>query len=379
ISMGGAPNSLATLVAGLDKSEFTPIIVMPKREGNGEVKSLFGDAGALTIEVEAIRPFHGSAVARNNSWKGRAYALASYPLLVSAARQVVSKIKPDIVHLNSTCLVAAAAGAHMESRELPVIAHVREPLLQNWWGRMLALLNRRHVDYFVGIDQAGLSSLGGNINGSVVRNSYEETTSKHDHGYRYSLGFSDSDVLFLSLSRVSESNGPLELAQLISQSDGDLDARAKFVVAGFSPATSRYAEDARALLQANVRSVALEFLPDPGPILNAADVIIAPFVSPHSARSVFEGAVLGKPAIVTPHPNLLELVEREKTGLVFSLQDRMSFVSAVNTLCDLETRKRLGSAAQSRAKFLFDPRLNNDAMMEIYRHLIFTGRGQHAP
>ncbi len=376
IGLGGAPKSLSLLIAGLDKQTYEPIVVMPKRTNNDQVKKMFLDAGAEVVEEADIRPFNGSEVAPCVSLKDRAYAVLSYNRLVGCARETVTRVKPDIVHLNSTCLVGAAKGAHIAFPALPVIAHVREPLLSNWWGRNLARMNRRHVDRFISIDRYGLKTIGGNADqaGDVIYNFVDRDVFQADpksaSQKRAKMGWENEQTVFLFLSRVSPSNGALELAKLINLVSGELEPAVRFAFAGFKEPMNEYAIAAAKEIDRSQLCERLEFDPDPVGLINAADVIIAPFTTPHSARSVFEGAALGKPAIVSDVPNLIELIVEGKTGFSFSLSDPSQFVSAVEKLCDSNLRQQFGQAACDFARDNFDQQTNVQKTVAVYEKLL---------
>lgn len=373
--LGGAPRSLSLLIKGLDRERFQPIVAMPGRAGNGAVKALFREAGAEVLEERDIRPFHGSSVAPNNALKDRAYAIASYPLTVRCAKRLVNDVCPDLVHLNSTCLVAAAAGAHMASPKLPVIAHVREPLLPNRWGRALASLNRRHVNAFISIDEAGLQTLGSkDLDGTIVYNFVDEEAFHADlklgEKYRRMQAWDARDVVFLFLARIAPSNGPLELVRLIEANTQKLHPSARFVVAGFPKSKTGYALAAYEAARQSARCVALDFVEDPVPLMLASDVIVAPFTEPHSARSVFEGAALGKPGLVANVPHLVELVRDGYTGAVFRWEEPNMFVSAVNDLCNVDRRREMGRASLEFAKANFCSKTGIDKTMSVYDKLL---------
>ncbi|TIT55048.1 MAG: glycosyltransferase family 4 protein [Mesorhizobium sp.] len=373
--LGGAPRSLSLLIRGLDRERFQPIVAMPKREGNGAVKALFREAGAEVLEERDIRPFNGSSVARNDALKDRAYAIASYPLTVRCAKRLVNDVRPDLVHLNSTCLVAAAAGAHMASPKLPVIAHVREPLLSNRWGRALASLNRRHMNAFISIDEAGLRTLGSkDVDGTVVYNFVDDEAFHSDpesgEKYRRMQAWDADDVVFLFLARVAPSNGPLELVKLIDANIQKLHPSARFVVAGFPERKADYALAAYEAIKQSPRCVALDFVEDAVPLMLASDVIVAPFTEPHSARSVFEGAALGKPGLVANVPHLVELVRDGHTGAVFSWEEPDTFVSAVNDLCNSDKRREMGRASLEFAKANFCSKTGVEKTMSVYDKLL---------
>ena len=375
IGMGGAPRSLAMLVEGLDRARYEPIIAMPMRPGNEAVKSLFLQAGATVIEEVAIRPFNGSEVAPCCKLKEKAYALAAFPLLVRLIRRMVENLKPDIVHLNSTCLVAGALGVAFSSAACPTIAHVREPLLANRWGRLLAALNRRYVDYFISIDEAGLASVGVNVpNSTVVRNFVDTNIFFPDVALRTSVreehGWKADSVVFLLLSRVSKSNGVLELLDAIQSRDAAIDPAAQFVIAGFEEVRSDYELEALRRIKVQPRCRWLPFTKNVPGILNAADIIVAPYLTSHSARCVFEGGAVGTPALITRLPNLMEQIREDETGLSFNFTNTLGFQHAVNRLCKAAERGRLGNAARDFTLAHFSADANIAKVEAVYERLL---------
>ncbi|QEG20293.1 glycosyltransferase family 4 protein [Mariniblastus fucicola] len=375
VGTGGAPRSLAYLIAGLDRTKYDPVVVVPKKSSNAFVREIFEAANATVLEHVDIQPFHGSQVAPYHSFRKRARALWVYPKLVRAARQLVGDVKPDIVHLNSTCLVGAAKGAHQAIAGVPTIAHVREPLLENWWGRNLASLNRKHVDYFIGIDQYGIDSLQLKENDASVifnfvdRKKFAPVNEEVRAKYRESFGWKPGQTVFLSLARIEPYNGAAELAELVGELDSRLDRSATFVFAGFRETDTAYQTRARTAIGLSSRCHALQFTEDVVKAINAADVIVVPYITPHSARSVFEAAAIGKPALVSKVPNLEELVVDGKTGLVFDWKLPESIVDLVNQLC-CPIRETLGTAAFERAAAEFDQVTNTLRTEEVYRKLL---------
>lgn len=377
-NMGGAPKSLALLISRLVGLGIEAIVVMPRRAGNEAVRELFHAAGARVIEERDIRPFHGSTVAPNRRLKEKLYALASYWPLLRCSRRLVAELKPDLVHLNSTCLVAAAHGAHLTHPALAVIAHVREPILRNAWGGILRRLNRRHVDHYISIDAAGDCSLDAPTTArDIVRNSAGEEFFRLEEADRQrsrrAIGWDDGRLTLLSLSRVSASNGACELATAMANIEGRLPRRVRVVLAGFGPEpATRYEQATMAAIDRSKSCEALPFLEDVIPAIAACDAVIAPFLTSHSARSVFEGAAAGRPALVSRLPNLTELIEEGQTGQSFVPGDNESLLNAITRICDDENRTSMGAAARNLAREKFGETQNANSVLEIYRTLIIS-------
>jgi glycosyltransferase involved in cell wall biosynthesis len=356
-NLGGAPRSLSLLLGSLSKSEFKLVVAMPRREGNAAVASMFGAAGATVIQERDIRPFHGSTVAPCATFSERIYALLGAPLTVRCARRVIEAVKPDLVHLNSTCLVAAALGARLAAPSTPVVAHVREPLLANWWGRLLAKLNRYFVSYFIGIDKAGLESVGGKaVPGTVIYNFVDQSYFDIDEGagrqLRAGWGWPDDSVIFLALSRIAPSNGVDQLLDFIEQYSDQFHPAARFAIAGFEDEAGEFAVAQRQRAEMHPKVAAVPFMSDVHQLLAAADVVVAPFKTAHSARCVFEGAAAGRPGIVSRHPNLVELIEEGETGFSFDLNRPDDFVAHVNVLCGFSATEGARKTAEVYSRLI---------------------------
>lgn len=379
---GGAPRSLALLIGKLVSRGVEAIVAMPDRTGNEFVASLFTQAGARVIQERDIRPFHGSTVAPNRLLQEKLYALYGYWPLARCSRRLVTELKPDIVHLNSTALVAAAHGSHLGQPGVPVIAHVREPLLDNHWGGLLRRLNRHHVDHFISIDETGDKSVSASAKSrDIVRNSagdafFRLTEDDRTHA-RAALGWDDDRLTLLSLSRLTPSNGACELAEAIKRVECYLPRPVRVVFAGFAQHSGSAYETAARVAIAEAKScVAMPFINDVLQAIVACDAIVAPFLTNHSARSVFEGAAAARPALVSRVPNLTELITEGQTGVTYTPGNDNELVSAIERLCDDEIRTAMGEAARALAQERFSETQNADAVLAIYAKLLDRSKSE---
>tara|TARA_R110001606_G_scaffold314556_6_gene461331 strand:+ start:8602 stop:9774 length:1173 start_codon:yes stop_codon:yes gene_type:complete len=376
---GGAPKSLALLIRKLIPLGVEAVVAMPKRSDNAQVCELFVSSGARVIEEQHLRPFHGSTIAPNDNLKDKLYALGGFIPTAWAAKKIAAEVGPDIIHLNSTAIVAAAYGARRVDTKVPVVAHVREPILANAWGGVLRRLNVGTVDHFISIDDEGGTSVGAKpASVSVIRNSVDPANfgigEADREKARQELGWTTDTPIFLSLSRMTEANGALALAQAIARIEGRISRDFKVVFAGFHDQPSGAYEAAVLDQIAQTAScVAMPFTDNVDRLLAGCDAIIAPFLTNHSSRSVFEGGAAGRPAIITRVPNLTELIVEGETGLSFDILDDEGLVAAIEAVCDPSTRVRMGSAARAFARQHFDADTNAASVLRIYEKLIAKG------
>ena len=375
IGMGGAPISLSCLIAGLSKERFQVYVVMPKRAGNDAVKQLFKNAGAEVIEEKHIRPFHGVNGCRCDSFRERAYALLSAFPTAWATRNQVRYIEPDLVHLNTSVLPFAALGARLSGLNVPVVTHVREVVLKNWWGRMLSFFNRQFSDWHVGIDQSGLNRIGvSKERSTVVHNSCDAEAmtlcEKSVSELRRRFNCQQDTVLFTSICRIAKSNGTLELANALAQHSAELPSNVRFVFCGFEGNGTEYAEEARAAISQSEHVFAMDFTNGVANLIGASDVVMAPFVSAHSARVVIEGALLGKPALVTDFPNLREQISENKTGLVFRFDQLDTLIDAIRRFADRNKTAEMGEAAREFAELHYSLEKNVAKIEDLYSKIL---------
>lgn len=381
-TLGGAPKSLALLISKLVTLGVEATVAMPERPDNAQVADLFVSSGARVIEERHLRPFHGSTIAPNEHLKDKFYAIGGFVPTAWSAKKIAADVRPSIVHLNSTSIVAAAYGARHWDAQIPIVAHVREPILANAWGGVLRKLNAQAVDHYISIDKEGGASVHGKSGSvSVVRNSVDPATFKigeKDRAQaRKELEWGHDELVILSLSRMTEANGALALAQAISRIEDRLPRKVRVVFAGFHDQPSVGYETAVLDRIAATRScAAMPFTDQVERLLAGCDAIIAPFLTNHSSRSVFEGGAAGRPSLVTRVPNLSELIVEGQTGMTFDFDNDDSLIAALNEICEPARLAQMGAAAREYARQHFDAEKNASVVMDIYKRLVEKGSDQ---
>lgn len=353
---GGAPRSLRFLIERLDKEKYKPTVIYRKNEGDAK---FFQDAGAKTIFEPRIRPFHGSTVTRINAKQiayNFVYAIPTYV----AAKRIFESEKPDIVHLNSTCLFMCARAAKKVEKKVKVICHIREPLQQNVWGKILKYMNNKYCDEFIAIDQYDATTLRTSKSRiDVIYNfvdfSLYNSKVKSDV-LRRELNLSDHEVIYLLLARLSPSNGCLELIRQWKNCKNN--KKNHLVIVGEIPGTEeRYSLNCHkeAFTEENIHI--LNFRKDVENVIASSDVMICPFTEPHFARAIIEGAAMGKPSLVVDVDGARELVVGGKTGFIYTNQKELEWY--VNTLSEnVSLRVEMGKNAEKYALKNFNADIN---------------------
>ena len=365
---GGAPRSLYYLIRELDRARYEPVVLV---RHHGALEELFMEAGSSVIVREDLGVFHGSLVS-GMSLKLAVKNLLGYWPSYHKFSQIIQDVSPDIVHLNSTCLAAYAHAAKKTmGNQVKVLCHIREPLLDNFWGVLLRKINLKYVDFFVSIDRFGVRNLGASPEKSrVVYNSVllSEYLSGERSKYLQELFQIPSQrVVFLFLSRVCWQNGPdilIRAARVLENEDPDFG----FVMAGFSK--DKYSAKIKAAAEDLSNLFILDFSANVKELISSSDVMVSPFRVPHSSRAIIEGSAMGIPSIGPDIGSINELIQGNFTGYLYNDHDFESFLKAIIDIgSNSNERERLGSNALCLAREKFDSRKNAEKIMEVYENL----------
>lgn len=364
--LGGAPISLSFLLDCIDESKIEAQLLCIFR---GPVLKVFENKKAQIIIEDNIFPFHGSTVS-GMSLKLFLINIYRFPKSIYYAFKTIKRLKPDVVHLNSSSLFAVALATKMINKKIKVICHIREPLLRNSIsGFVIKNMNYLLVDQFVAIDQFSASSMKVKNNIKVVYNAVDFSRyniNAKSSSLRTELGLSNADIVFLYLARISKSNGVIELLDIAGKVTTNY-SNFHFVIAGFreneaEKAYVKKVEDRMAALK-NVHKV--KFTSDVPSLIANVDIMLAPFTEPHFARSVIEASSMGVPSIGSNLGGVNELIIHGKTGYLYdSMQGFYDYCVRLGANDDL--RLKMGAEAEIFARTQFDHKINAEKIFALY-------------
>jgi len=367
-SMGGAPRSLAFLIEKLDRTKYLPIVLCIKDKRNIE---FFKAAGADVIFDESLHPFHGSVVSGMNTKlfiNNLRHALPS----LKKMQKYLKEIKPDMIHLNSSCLFLFAYASKIVNPTCKVICHIREPLLDNHFGQILRYFNNKYVDGFISIDDYDLENMRVKEAKSKVVYNFVNidiyNSNVKSECLRKELNLDTGDIVFLFLARIVECNGALELINLCRDST-KVKSNYKFVFVGDkSDDTSKYIQKVRELVKETPNCYLVPFRSDVPEVIASSDVLICPFTEPHFARAIIEAAAMRKPAIGSNIGGVNELICNNETGILYHNDKELE--RAINTLGEnYELREKMSGNAERYALEKFNSSINSREIMEFYENL----------
>lgn len=367
-SKAGAPKSLAFLIEKLDRTKYIPIVLCMKDRENIE---LFESVGAKVIFDESLHPFHGSVVSGISTklfLKNLVFSLPSF----RKAKKHLKLIQPDIVHLNSSCLFIYAYASKLINAHCKVICHIREPLLENFFGQILRYFNNKYVDGFISIDKFDLENMKVKSAKSKVVYNFVNTevynSNVKSECLRTELQLSQNDTVFLFLARIVECNGALDLVKAVKKFT-EINPEFKFVFVGDKPEdNSKYIQNVRNMIQENSNCYLLTFRNDVPSLIASSDILVCPFTEPHFARSIIEAAAMGKPAIGSNIGGVDELIVNNKTGILYN--DDTELDNAITFLGKkVSIRKQMGENAERYALTNFNSSINAHEIMKFYDSL----------
>ncbi|MBX3257350.1 MAG: glycosyltransferase family 4 protein [Chitinophagaceae bacterium] len=346
---GGAPKSMSYIIQHLNKNEFESKLI---NISEGPINDFFRKELSISLHVvKGVKPFHGSTVAP----KGFKLLIRNYLYLFPSlfnAYKIIKKEKPDLIHLNSTCLFVFSIAAKM--LHIPVIVHVREPLRKGFWGAPLRFFTKKTVNGIIAISKYDLRSLNlpnSMIYQTVIYNFVDEFYDGYRQGeLKQSLGINPDNVVFLYLARFAKGNGWKELIHMAKHLTLN-NPKLHFVLAG-----SNDSIDVNKYRTNNIHII--PFQAEINSLLRGADIFVCPFTEPHFARGVIEASAFSLPVIGADIGGVNELIVHGKTGYLYS--SRKEFLEyALRLANNEELRNKLGKAGYQHAikKFNFTKNL----------------------
>lgn len=391
---GGAPRSLLFLLQQLDRGCYEPIVLCL---ASGPVVESFRKAGIETHVATDISDFSQTELVwygKNLLWQLPGKAMRFLPS-VAAVQRYLQHFQPDLVHLNSSTLAAAAQAAYQVG--IPILWHIREPLARGYFGMRREWLRRRihrHGTRVVAISEYDAAQLLPSDRISVIHNFVDFMTfdrSIDSNTARAQLNISPEKSVVTMLGGCSSTKGTLPFVCALSGVQAKMP-NARFLIAGRNPKVctsktlpafiKRLAHaDAydRAVISAASEYVAggeLRFLDvrdDVPQLLAASDVLVFPSIVPHYARPVIEAGAMAKPVIASDLGGPRELVCHDETGLLIPPNDPQMLAAAIIAiLSDPKLAYSMGENGYRRARELFNARKNAARTFSIYEELLGT-------
>ena len=378
----GADNILLETVKGLDRSRYTPFVLLPE--------DCYSEGGlAAELEKSGIRyRFLPLAIVRRRYFKP--WRLPSYLLgfagAVTRIRRVMREENVTVVHSNTLAVVAGAMAARFSGTGH--VWHVHEMLVSPAPVRkLLHFLAPRLSDSVICIskavrqhvleDQPAFAAKLVVIPNGLSLEKFQARTS--GEGIRVEFGIPPDAPFVGMIGRINHWKGQalfVETAKLVL----DEFPEARFLVVGSVFGTEHHYLDA---LVSNVERGGLKerflisgFRKDVAEVLAALDVYLHPSLLPEPfGLVVLEAMAAAKPVVVTAHGGPLEMIEAGVSGYLVEPGNASDMADKVKAcLRDPIARQSMGKCARERAFELFHVRRYLNMLQAEYDAVIALKR-----
>jgi glycosyltransferase involved in cell wall biosynthesis len=361
--VGGAQSYVRDLMSAM-QDEFDVAVAA---HGDGPVRAAAAELGVPFFPLHHVR---------------RALSPVHDPLGLAELVRLFRRVRPDIVHLNSS-----KAGVLGRLAGVLALVPIRVFTAHGWafkatTGASAKLylvadrLVRPMTTMVVCVSEterrAGLAARVCTVEGSIViPNAVEVGELRRDTFNRTSPG-----ALIVSVGRLAEPKDFSTLVEALSRVDA---GAARLRILGDGPLREALTSQIEGLGLDGSVELAGE-VTDVGRHLHEADVFVLSSRSEGMPISVLEAMAAGLPVVATDVGGLSEVVLDGETGILVPAGDTDAMASRLSALvADADLRQRLGDAGHSRAQDLFSLPGWRERHRELYRSLLLGRAADRGP
>ena len=383
--IGGAPVSLLNMASRLDRTLYKPKIVFSR---DGPILDMAQELGVSTGIMSMPGAFHYGA---HNPVRIRTFlpALAGFGRTVLDSRSLVRTEIPDLIHLNTSALLAPGLGVHLA--QTPIVWHVREVVNPGTiLGGLMAGWIFQMADRIIAVSQYVANGLPSGSKISVVNNAVDtdhfDSRKSNRVGTRAKLQINETDLVVGILGSVQDVKGHFLLVEAARHILAD-HPDAKFMVLG-GGAPSGYERTWKGRVKKTLgipidnedkmrRLVGLQgmnssfrfcgYRKDVAPYVAAMDIVVAPALLPEGCpRPLLEGMASERPVIASDVGPSREIMG-DGAGLLCVPGSAESLAKTVTRLGSApDLRCRMGKTGRARALSRFNIDSHVRAVTEVY-------------
>ena len=366
--IGGGTQSLVSLVSGLDRERFHPIVVLPDSKG-----PLMKKLEEHEMET-AIMPL------------GRLRRRNPLPYLKAVFRFIrfIRNKRVDLVHSNirftNQYLVVAA-----RLTGVPIISHVRCIMTREWYNEYFLWLSDTFIANSYATEESYRPYLRRNQKSIVIHNGVNlESFVPHrgDAAFRKTLGIGEDTFLIGVVARLVPEKGHRWFIQALKKLvDVHPNVCALFVGDTKIDNTEWYLAE----LKEQLRSLGLSsnvvftgFVENVMEVYDSLDLLVLSTDAEPFGRVLIEAMAMEKPVVATKAGGAIEVVVDGKTGFLVPYQDTDALVNAMlEFVHNPQLGNEFGKEGRKRVEELFDIRLNRERTQQLYvETLVSKSRGK---
>ncbi|MBL4587980.1 glycosyltransferase family 4 protein [Candidatus Babeliales bacterium] len=367
--LGGAPLSLLYLIESLDKTEYEPVVLFLHES---DAIDLYKEKNITTLG-----PVNRYDFPHTKIWWHRWFHVHNFirtffdtiMTIVFDGPSWLKKIKPDMIHLNTSSLIAWGIAAHRY--KIPVVWHVREPLAAGYLGirkTIISWIITKYATQIIPISKHDAKPWITKKKTTILHNPVDPLLfypAINGSQLKKQLQIPSQSPVILFLGGISKEKGTdiiiKAFKQLIKK-----QPHAHLIIAGSSllrthkkTSFKQYLSPSYHYLQYieklcnNLRSRIVFTGPSRQvpELIALSNVVVFPASVGHFARPIIEAACMAKPVIASALPPLDELVINNETGYLISPDDIDAWTDCLEKIIiNPSLAKNLGTKGYSISK-----------------------------
>lgn len=393
IGYGGAIICLRHLVRNLDRSKFEPMVVTGRT--GPEYSEIANEAHWRHIRDRRIDTANKQKSVEATHWirkipglrtvlmqlLARADDLVNFLPFLTGLLWTAWRFKPVLIHANNEPLCNRAAILVGKLLGIPVICHIRG---DQKGSRMMARMYRL-PDYFIAVSRWVSESIG-RLGVPQERRTYIYDGIELDKldlnsdgaGWRARHGIAPDDFAVGLVGLLIPWKGQRLFLEAISKLVKTVPELKAVIVGGTPDECAAYERELRDLADQNGlvgRVIFTGHVSDMGAAYKGLDVVVSASIEPEPLGTmIIECLTMARPLIAPKHGGALEMVEHDKTGLLFAPGDAHDLAKQIGRLHqDRELGEQLGAAARRSALSAFAVKQHVAAVEEIYARVLNKG------
>lgn len=355
----GSDKVLLSLVAGVDRQLFQPIVLLPNK---GPLFDILVEQGIEVYDVPLIKISRATL---------KPTGLLSLPKAIYASMQAMKNILNDkhihLVHSNTIAILSGALWAKFN--KIPHVWHVHEmilhpkpvkhlfPYLLNMLADVVVCNSQATMNLLVETKPVLASKCRVIWNGMTREEPVDDNKTA---SVREKLGITVNERLVLLMGRINRWKGQdlLVKAAEILRAQGIKDVR--YLLVGSPPPNQHFFLDnlQNQINQSTIKDSfsILQFQDEIWPIWDACDIAVIPSTEPEPFGMVaLEAMAASKPVIAAGHGGLTDIVIHGETGLLFCPNSAEELATSLLQLLNNEaSRVTMGQAGERRYKDVFN-------------------------
>ena len=337
--LGGAPLSLLYLIESLDKEKYKPVVLFLHES---DVINLYKEKNITVFGPVNRYDFPHTRIWWHRWFHFHHFIRTLFDTIMTFffdGPSWIQKIKPDLIHLNTSSLIAWGMVAHRY--KTPVIWHIREPLASGYLGirkKIISWIIKKYATHIIPISK----------HDGIPWLTEKKTTILHNpvdpllfypaisgSNLKRQLQIPSQSPVILFLGGVSKEKGTdiiikafnqllkkQPLAHLIIAGESPFNTCKKTSIKQYISPSYFYLKYIQKLCKPLHNQITFTGLTRQVPELIAlSSVVVFPASVGHFARPVIEAACMAKPVIASSLSPLDELVVNNRTGYLLSPHD----------------------------------------------------------